>query len=215
MENKFMIDEDYLERIALEENIDIMQVLIEEAKKPKEVNSDEDPTADKMDTGQAPARPGLSDEELQQIIQGIQQGQIQEDQIQQMQQSGQLTDEDIQKIQEGMQQMQQQQPSPEEQAQMETTAQINQLQEMTIRFNIYDKLIKLEDKLDYFLNYFHDITNPIYPEIENIKEYISVINSLVFNLEINLLYELYAKLEMKIIDLFEQYLMEKNNEVKG
>ena len=204
-----LITQEQIEEAFYTKGISPWQYLLEEAKKPKEVNSDDDPPADQMETGNPHDGKGLSDEEIMQIVQALQQGQIQEDQIQKMMEDGQLSEDDMQRIQQAMQQADggsPQEPSPEEQQ----TMQINQLQDTVVRFSIYDKLGNLQNKLEQFLDHFNDVTSDLYKQTEEIYDYIKILNSLIFNLEINLVYQLYSQLEMKLIDIFEEYIAENN-----
>ena len=138
--------------------------------------------------------PLLSPEELQQLIQGFQSGEITEEMLKQMVDEGQINNTDIQMLQEQM-------PSPEE----EQAQQINQVQEMVIRFNIYDKIMNLDSKLEIFIENFHEVGSGFYKDVEQVHEFIKVLNTLIFNLEINLVYQMYASLELQLIQLFEDY----------
>lgn len=212
---------------------DPWQLLIE-ASKPQEVNSDDDPSADQIDVDQSgvpgvneenPEATGedggeqaqdaqggdfkLQDEEHQQVAQAIINGQVQDEQLQEMLQKGDITEDDYNAI---MQYTQQMQPTPEEERQQ----QISQIQDTVIRFNIYDRLNELENKLDMFLNVYQTDDKDFLDQVETVREYIRIVNSLIFNLEINLAYTLYIQLENQLIQIFEEYLennqsLEKNN----
>jgi len=139
-------------------------------------------------------QPLLSPEDLQALIQGFQNGEITEEMLKQMLDDGQINNTDIQMLQEQM-------PSPEE----EQAAQITQVQEMVIRFNIYDKIMNLDSKLEIFIENFHEVGSGFYKDVEQVHEFIKVLNTLIFNLEINLVYQMYASLELQLIQLFEDY----------
>lgn len=136
----------------------------------------------------------LSPEELQQLIEGFQTGEVTEETLKQMLDAGQINNTDIQMLQEQM-------PSPEE----EQAAQINQVQEMVIRFNVYDKIMNLDSKLELFIENFNEVGSGFYKDVQQVHEFIKVLNTLIFNLEINLVYQMYASLELQLIQLFEDY----------
>jgi hypothetical protein len=147
----------------------------------------------------------LSDEELMQLAQELQSPENAEnmdEMVKKLLDDGTINQTDIEKLG----QIMQQEPSPEEERQV----QINNIQEMVIRFNIYDKLNNLETKLEVFIENFPNIDEEFYKDVEQIHAYIKVINTLIFNLEINLVYQLFANLEMKLIELFTEY-KNKNN----
>ncbi len=138
--------------------------------------------------------PLLSPEELQQLIAGFQSGEVTEESLKQMLDAGQINNTDIQMLQEQM-------PSPEE----EQAAQISQVQEMVIRFNVYDKIMNLDSKLELFMENFNEVGSGFYKDVQQVHEFIKVLNTLIFNLEINLVYQMYASLELQLIQLFEDY----------
>jgi len=171
------------------------KILIEEGKK-EEVNSDDEPSA---------GDESLSDNDKNNIAQGLANGDITEEQFKKMVNNGDLDKDDANEITQMAQELaQNQEMTPEEEQMM----QITQVQDMTVRFALYEKFTKLNEKIEYFLDFFQDVANPIYKEVEYIKEYLDVVSSLVFNLEINLLYQLYFQLESKLIELFQGYLQE-------
>jgi len=193
-----MLNEKALKEILETHGVSPWKILIEEGKT-EEVNSDDDPTPDT----------GLSDEDKQAIVQGLQSGEISEKAFQSMVKDGKIDEEDAQEIMQMLQQGQQEQEMTSEEQQM---MQINQIQDMTVRFSLYEKYTELNQKIEYFLDFFQDINTPFYKEIENIKSYIDVISNLIFALEINLLYQLFFQIESKLIDLFQEYLESKNQE---
>jgi len=198
-------DIDQLLEESIYTGIDPFTLLLEESKKLKEVHSDDDPSVDQMDkqdnnSSKGSKKETLSDEEIQQVAQALQTGQITEDQLKEAVQKGQISEEDFQKI---AALLQQGQPNPEDL----TTQQINQLQDMVIRFSIMEKLNTLEEKIEHFLDFFQNVDDPIYKRTQDIFNYIKIINTLIFQLEINLLYQLYVQIEMQLIDVFNDYKM--------
>lgn len=211
------IDESYLEEKSKfgynPWSVLVEEAIIQEGAKMQDVSSDDEPdgldknespsTQAEMDVEQGqveagqepePEQPLLSPEELQQLIQGFQSGEVTEETLKQMLDAGQINNTDIQMLQEQM-------PSPEE----EQAQQINQVQEMVIRFNIYDKIMNLDSKLELFMENFNEVGSGFFKDVQQVHEFIKVLNTLIFNLEINLVYQMYASLEMQLIQLFEDY----------
>jgi hypothetical protein len=197
--------------------------LIEEAKT-QEVNSDDDTppedTPEDTDSNNTPVEDGgdkengdegqeeplLSEEELQQLAQDLQQSEDMEADVKELLDSGKINQADVELL--GQMLQGSQEPTPEE----ERAYQINNIQEMVIRFNIYDKLNDLESKLEIFTDNFPNIDEEFYKDVAQIHEYIKVVNTLIFNLEINLVYQLFANLEMKLIELFKNYQIKTQQE---
>jgi len=196
--------------------------LIEEAKT-QEVNSDDDTPPDDTQTEdnedsdsnggeeEGQEEPLLPEEELQQLAQNLQQSEDMEADIKKLLDSGKINQSDVELL--GQMLQGSQEPSPEE----ERAYQINNIQEMVIRFNIYDKLNDLESKLEMFTDNFPNIDEEFYKDVAQVHEYIKVVNTLIFNLEINLVYQLFANLEMKLISLFTDYQakMQQEKQNKG
>jgi len=210
--HKRYIDEAYLEEKS-KAGFNPWNVLVEEAliqEGLKSVDSDDEPDdVDQAPKEEAPqeqaAQPQqegvpqeedglLSPEELQQMAQALQSGEMTEEDLKGLMDQGKINNIDVQMIQESM-------PSPEE----EQAQQINQVQEMVVRFNVYDKIMALDAKLDLFIENFHDGGSDFYGEVQQIHEFVKVLNTLIFNLEINLVYQMYASLETQLIELFETY----------
>jgi len=187
--------------------------LLEEAK--QEVNSDDETpesqeSQENNDAGneeQGEDGPLLSEEELQQLAQELQQSDNIDEEIKKLLDSGKINQQDIEIL---GQMLQGDEMSPEE----EQAVQINNIQEMVIRFSIYDKLNDLETKLNVFTEHFPNIDEEFYKKVTQIHEYIKVINSLIFNLEINLVYQLFGNLEMSLIQIFKDYQNQKIGETK-
>jgi len=191
--------------------------LLEEAKV-QEVNSDDETQQDDKSSGKDDAsdtqdtsdeEPKLSDDELQDLVKELQQSDDMDGDIKKLLDNGSINQADVNLIGELLQNNQPN--SPEEEQEM----QINNIQEMVIRFSIYDKLNNLENKLELFIDNFPNVDKEFYKDVSQIHEYIKVVNTLIFNLEINLVYQLYANLEMKLIDLFKNYKETLPNQLKG
>jgi len=221
MKNKISIE--ILEENGFQYGKSPWDLLIEEAKL-QEVNSDDETQdnnsstenknsitntneANKEMTDNGTEEPLLQMEELQQLAQELKQSENMENDIKELLDSGKINQADVEII---GQLLQDGQITPEE----ERNYQINNIQEMVIRFSIYDKLNDLENKLELFTENFPNIDEEFYKDVAQIHEYIKVVNTLIFNLEINLVYQLFANLEMKLIELFKEY-QNKMNQNKG
>lgn len=170
--------------------------LLEEAKT-QEVNSDDQSPSQEDDSDDQ--NPKLADGDLQQLIQQLQQSPDAEKDIKKLLDDGSINQADVENIGQGLENADQ--PSPEEEQQI----QINNIQEMVIRFSIYDKLNNLENKLRLFTENFPNVDEDFYKDVSQIHDYIKIVNTLIFNLEINLVYQLFANLEMKLISIFTEY----------
>jgi len=173
-------------------------VILSKISEAEEVNSDDEIADD--DT--------LSDNDKQAIVQSLMSGEIDDKKFKEMISSGDISKEDAQEIIAMMQQAQQQQEPTTEEIQI---SQINQIQDMTVRFSIYEKLNELNEKIDYFIDFFPDVSSSLYKNIEETKQFLEIVSNLVFSLEINLLYNLYFQIETSLIENFQKYLENSNN----
>ena len=139
----------------------------------------------------------ISDEQAQQIAQGLQQGQISEDEIQQALQSGQMTEEDVQAIQQFLQQNAEQ--SDESQFEQE----LSKISDSIIRLNLYDRIQELQKKIQNIIDLETKVDNK---KFEHIYNYLDILLSLVYSLDINILYQLYISLELKTIEYIKEEL---------
>jgi flagellar biosynthesis GTPase FlhF len=162
------IDEAYIEEKS-KFGYNPWSVLIEEAKL-QDVSSDDEPDELNTNSGNKSSQeeeqpsqeeeqpsqeeePKLSEEELQQLVQSFQSGELSEEDLKNMLDQGQINNTDIQILQQMIEQS-----SPED----EQAQQINQVQEMVIRFNIYDKVMALDNKLEIFVENFHEVSSNFY-----------------------------------------------------
>jgi len=162
--------------------------------------------------GDGDSESSLSEEELGSILEKIKNSPDPEGALKELFDNGEINEDDIKLI---MQQLGDgENLSPEEEAELQKANQINSIQEMTVRFSIYDKIIKLNQKLEIFIEHFTDIDSEFFKEVVQLNEYIQIINNLIFNLEINLVYQLYSSLELKLISLFTEYrqLQQRNGD---
>jgi len=145
-------------------------------------------------------QPGLlSPDQIQEIIQGLQSGQISEEEIQQAYENGQLNDADIQAIQDGMNQ----EMTPEQEEEMFKT-QIKEMSENFVRLSLFDKINDFSKKVEDFIDSIND--ESLVNKFNYIKNYLDILSSLIFNLDVNLLFQMYVTLETKAISYMTEYL---------
>ncbi len=169
----------------------IVSDLIEEAAL-KAVDSDDDPTPEEAEN-----------QNIEQIAQSFAQGELKEEDLVKMYQSGSLTKDDIQQILElaGGGGEQQQEVSPEELL----AQQIDQVNDSFVRFSIYDKINELQSKLDNFLENFSGVETDTYDEVNRVSEFLKILSSLAFNLDVSALYQMYGSIELRLIEVFNKY----------
>ena len=141
----------------------------------------------------------LSPDQIQEIIQGLQSGQISEEEIQQAYENGQLNDADIQVIQDGMNQ----EMTPEQEEEMFKT-QIKEMSENFVRLSLFDKINDFSKKVEDFIDSIND--ESLVNKFNYIKNYLDILSSLIFNLDVNLLFQMYVTLETKAISYMTEYL---------
>jgi len=141
----------------------------------------------------------LSDEQIQQIAQGIQDGSISEEEIQSAIQQGQIGEGDVELIQQAMGQQSEESAQQKEEI---SKQQVDQITDSFIRLNLFDKINDLEEKFESFINTSNDAE--MVEKIKQLKNYLDIILSLVYNMDVNLLYQLYATIELKAITLFKE-----------
>jgi len=182
--------------------ITLSRLFLEEAQ--QEVNADApDPNQQSQDQQSQQGRK-LSDEQIQQIVQGLQSGQISEQDIQQAVQQGQISQEDLQIIQQMLQQGGAQDSDNPENLEQMFSQEIDQLTDNFIRLNLYDKINDLIEKLDVFMETYNSTDDGLIDKLKQIKNYLNILGSLIFNLDVNLIYQLYITLEMKAIDILRE-----------
>jgi len=164
---------------------EIISRIVEEAA-PKEVHSDDDPT------------PEESSSNIETLIQGYQEGKITEEDLIDMYKKGQLTQDDIMQIQDALNGSQEE-VSPEELF----AQQIEQVNDNFVKFGLYDKVNNLQEKLDDFLEN-HPTYNELTTEIIQLNDFLKILNSLIFSLDISVAYQLYGSIELKLIDIFKK-----------
>jgi len=98
-------------------------------------------------------------------------------------------------------------PSPEELM----AQQIEQTNDMFVKFAIYDKVADLTGKLTFFENNFNDIKGDFYDQVIQLKEFLNILSSLIFNIETNVAYQMYGSLLLQLTELFNEYNVQQND----
>ena len=159
-------------------------------------------------------QPHINQDQAVQIAQGLQNGSISQDEIEKAYKNGQLNDADIQMIQQAMQSAQQdtEDLSPEEKEKL-FSQQIDQLSDNFVRLALYDKMLNLKDKIEKFFDSVN-INENYYEKIKFLENYLDIAISLVYNLDVNLLYQLLLLIELKLIDILNEYLGREDPDVQ-
>jgi hypothetical protein len=190
--------------------------IIEEAL--QSVESDDDPTPDETAKQQEQPAPGV--DKLQQVALDVQQGHLDQNDLINMYKAGQLSKEEIQQVmemaqgqegqegQEGGQPPAEQQPSEEELF----AQQIEQTNDMFVKFAIYDKVAELSEKLNYFHDNFSDTESDMYLRAVQLKEFLNILSNLIFNLDTSVSYQMYGSILLQLTELFNEYLEERQKE---
>jgi len=150
-------------------------------------------------------------EELDSLAADIQQGHLTQDDLVDMYKSGKLSQENISeiltKVESGGEEVPEEQPQDTEpQSEEELLAQqIDQTNDMFIKFALYDKTVDLTDKLNYFKDNFDDMTSDMYQQVIQLREFLNILSNLIFNLETSVSYQMYGNLLLQLTDLFKEY----------
>jgi len=150
---------------------------------------------------------------LAKLAQDISDGHLTKEDLIDMYKSGKLNQEEIQNVlmmSEGEEpptsQPQGQPQDAEPQTEEELMAQqIDQTNDMFIKFALYDKTNDLTEKLNYFKNNFTDNQTSMYKEIIQLKEFLDILSNLIFNMETAVSYQMYGSLLLKLTELFDKY----------
>jgi hypothetical protein len=188
-----------------------LKSIIEEA---QAVDSDDDPEiaqGEDTETGegepQAPAQGDEGGQDIEQLTADFQQGNISQDELIQMYQQGQISKDDIQQI------IQAAEGAEEPQSEEELLAQqIDQTNDMFIKFSLYDKVADLTEKLNHFKENFDDLQSDIYDRVLQLREFLNILSSLIFNIETPVAYQMYGSILLQLTELFTEYNKEQQQE---
>jgi hypothetical protein len=159
-------------------------------------------------------------DKLQQVALDVQQGHLDQNDLINMYKAGQLSKEEIQQVmemaqgqegqegQEGGQPPAEQQPSEEELF----AQQIEQTNDMFVKFAIYDKVAELSEKLNYIHDNFSDTESDMYLRAVQLKEFLNILSNLIFNLDTSVSYQMYGSILLQLTELFNEYLEERQKE---
>jgi len=158
-----------------------------------------------------------SDSDLEQLSADLAQGTIDQDDLISMYKAGKISKDDIQTIltsaeggDESGQPIDPQTGEPQLSEEELLAQQIDQTNELFVKFSIYDKIIELNDKLTYFEDNFEDIQSDLYERVTQLKEFLNILSNLVFNLETAVSYQMYGSILLQLTELFNEY----NNEIE-
>jgi len=146
----------------------------------------------------------ITPEQAQQIAQGLNDGSVKEEELKQAYDKGELDDNDIQMIQQAMEgggdvdEM-----SPEEKEKY-FEKEIDQLTDNFVKLGLFDKINDLRDKINIFIESYNNAKSKLIDQFKLIRNYLDILNSLVYNLDVNLVYQLLITLEIKAIDLLRE-----------
>jgi len=127
-----------------------------------------------------------------------------------MYKSGKLTKDDIESIIQGVESPEdpgeEMAPGEEEPTEEELFAQqIDQTNDLFVKFSIYDKINELTDKLNYFKDNFEDIQSSTYERVIQLREFLNILSNLVFNIETSVSYQMYGSILLQLTEIFTEY----------
>jgi len=160
----------------------------------------------------------LSDDQVMQVAQAYVNGELTDQDIQQQLQSGNITEDDLQAIQQAVQQLQSQNEqdlTPEQKEEL-FKQQIDSTSDTFIRITLYDKFNELKTKLENFIDNNLKTNNEIDDKLKYLKNYIEILTSLTYSMDVNLLYQMYVSIEIKLINLIRESLgLGEDDEIEG
>jgi len=207
-----------------------LRKILEEADTSKvmsaDVTSDDDPVPGE-EKGQDQTEDGagnLSDQEIQKLAADFKDKHLTQDDIVNMYKSGKLNKTDVKNILsladegsgqdgqggQGGQGGQEQGPSEEELF----AQQIEQTNDLFIKFTLYDKTNDLMSKLNYFQENFSDASSDLYDKVIQLKEFLNVLSNLVFTVETTVAYQMYGSILLQLTELFNEYQAKQTEQTK-
>lgn len=153
-----------------------------------------------------------SPEQLQQLSADLKEGTLAQDDLISMYKAGKLSKEEIQMVVDGAQEATQQEvqtasePGEEQPTEEELFAQqLDQTNDMFIKFSLYDKTLDLVDKLNYFKENFEDIQSDEYQKVIQLREFLNILSNLIFNIETSVAYQMYGSILLQLTEIFNEY----------
>jgi len=172
------------------------------------VDSDDDPAvADAPPEDNQKQSDGNHEQEeqgqnIEQLTADFKQGNISQDDLIAMYKAGNLNKEDIQKIIDATEGEGEGEPQDQEEL---LSQQINQTNDMFVKFALYDKVSELTEKLDYFKENFDDMKSGIYDRVVQLSEFLNILSGLIFSIETSIAYQMYGSILLQLTELFDQY----------
>ncbi len=177
--------------------------IIEEAEM---VDSDQDSNMDGTDEeGKAPPQEKQEGEsqgstvDLEQLAADFQEGAIDQDDLIKLYQSGKISKEDVQQI---ISSVEGEEPQSEEEL---LAQQVDQTNDMFVKFALYDKIAELNEKLSYFKENFDDTRSDVYERTLQLGEFLNILSSLIFSIETPVSYQMYGSILLQLTELFNDY----------
>jgi len=174
-----------------------------------------------MDPGIQPESSEQTNVDIEQLTEDLKQGSIQQEDLVNMYKTGKITKDDIEQIIQNVESppegdmpdgdgmdMANQEPTEEELL----SQQVDQTNDLFVKFSIYDKINELTDKLNYFKGNFEDIQSDTYHKIMQLREFLNILSSLVFNIETAVSYQMYGSILLQLTEIFEEYNQESAQE---
>lgn len=152
-----------------------------------------------------------SPDDIDGLANDLKSGTLTQDDLINMYKAGKLSQDDIKMIIEkvdneegdpGAEQPQDAEPQSEEEL---LAQQIDQTNDMFIKFALYDKTMDLTDKLNYFKDNFENINSDLYKQVNQLGEFLNILSTLIFNLETPVAYQMYGSILLQLTDLFTEY----------
>jgi len=168
--------------------------------------------AENNEPQQSEAEPGEMSTDIDGLTKDFSDGHITQDDLINMYKSGKISQEDVQRIISNIEdggpdasngQMNQDEEGPTEEELF--AQQMDQTNDMFIKFSVYDKINELSEKLDYFKENFEDTNSDIYTEVIQLREFLNILSNLVFNIETSVAYQMYGSILLQLTELFNQY----------
>lgn len=178
--------------------------------------------ADEMQAAQEQEQPVPAPEgagsgaDIEQLSADLKDGHITQDDLIDMYKSGKVSKDDIQAIVSSVEGEQAQAEAPgedEPQSEEELFAQqIDQTNDMFVKFALYDKVADMTDKLNYFKDNFEDIQSDMYGEVLQLREFLNILSNLIFTIETSVAYQMYGSILLQLTELFNTYNQEDKAE---
>ncbi len=166
------------------------------------VDSDQDSNLDGTDENQEEApeeAEGGSSIDLEQLAADFKEGSLEQEDLIKLYQSGKIGKEEIQQI---VASVEGEEPQDEEEL---LSQQIDQTNDMFVKFALYDKIVELTEKLDYFKENFDDTQSSIYERVLQLGEFLNILSSLIFSIETPVSYNMYGSILLQLTELFTEY----------